>query len=303
MKENIDVFTIELPSKETLKGHYWPAEKAKANLTMITGMQEYAARYDGLARYLNSRGINVWILDAFGQGLNAPTEDDLQKWPLDAFAKTVDAIHLMNVEAKKNGLPTVQAGHSMGSFLTQSRLERYPHSADKTILIGSNGGQAGLMSIAYFLSKIMVHKSNWDKPNPTLTNLGVGAYGKGIKDKKTDLDWLSYNEENVKAYIADPYLGHMPTGGFWREFLKGMSTIWKKKNLLGIAKDEVIYITAGEEDPVGQNGKGPRWLEKTYKDMGIKDVTLKMYAHMRHEIHNEDDKETVYQDLADFILK
>ena len=297
-----EVFEIKLPSGETLKGQHWAAKKPKANLTMITGMQEYALRYDGMAKYLNDKGINVWILDAFGQGLNAAKEEDLQKWPAEAFAKTVDAIHLMNQEAKKNGLPTTQAGHSMGSFMTQSRLERYPHSSEKTILIGSNGGQKGLMKIAYLLSKMLVHKKNWDLPNPTLTKLGVGAYGKGIKDRKTDLDWLSYNEANVQAYIADPYLGHMPTGGFWREFLKGLSKIWTGKALKGIAKDEIVYITAGEEDPVGQNGKGPKWLENTYKKLGISNVTLKLYPHMRHEIHNEDDKQVVYDDLAAFIL-
>ena len=295
-------FSVVLTTGEELYGNYWPTKSAKANLTMITGMQEYAARYDELARYLNNHGINVWILDAFGQGLNAKTVDDLEKWPKDAFAKTVDAIHLMNQMAKENGLPTTQAGHSMGSFMTQSRLERYPHSADQTVLIGSNGGQGGLMSVAYFLSKIIVHESNWDKPCPFLTKLGVGAYAKDIKDRKTDLDWLSYDEENVQKYLADPYLGHTPTGGFWREFLKGMAQIWKKKNLNKIAKNEIIYIMSGEEDPVGQNGKGPRWLEKTYKDLGIERVSLRMYPHMRHEIHNETEKQSVFINLVEIVV-
>jgi alpha-beta hydrolase superfamily lysophospholipase len=297
-----EVFEIKLPSGESLKGYHWPAKDAKANLTMITGMQEYAFRYDRMAKYMNEQGINVWILDAFGQGLNAPTVEDLQKWPVDAFAKTVDAIHLMNQMAKENGLPTTQAGHSMGSFMTQSRLERYPHSSDKTMIIGSNGGQAGLMKIAAALSKMVVNKKNWDKPCPFLTNLGLGAYSKAVKDRKTDLDWLSYNEENVKAYIADPYLGHPNTSGFWREFLKGMAKIWAKKEMAKIAKDEVVYITSGEEDPVGQNGKGPRWLESTYKELGLENVVLKMYPHMRHEIHNENEYESVYQNWAGFIL-
>ena len=86
------VFEIKLYTGEILKGYHWEAKKAKANFTMITGMQEYALRYDHMATYMSERGINVWILDAFGQGLNAPTEDDLEKWPVDAFAKTVDAI-------------------------------------------------------------------------------------------------------------------------------------------------------------------------------------------------------------------
>ena len=161
-----EIFDITISSGETLKGYFWKASEAKANLTMITGMQEYAFRYDEMARYLNEKGINVYILDAFGQGLNAESEEDLQKWPVDAFDKTVEAIHLMNDMARLNGLKTIQAGHSMGSFMTQARLYTYPHSSDKTILIGSNGGQQLLMSIAYLLAKMTVHKKNWDELDP-----------------------------------------------------------------------------------------------------------------------------------------
>ena len=296
-------FEINLQSGEVLKGNYWEAKNPKANFTMITGMQEYSARYDRLAKYLNDNGINVWILDHFGQGLNAPSEDDLQKWPVDAFDKTVDAINLMILEAKKNGLPTIQAGHSMGSFMTQARLQKYPLSADKTMIIGSNGGQGGLMSIAYILAKLLIHKKGWDKPNKFFTNLGLGPYNKAIKNPRTPVDWLSYNEQNVDDYIKDPYLGHMNTGGFWKEFLKGMSKLWKNKNMQKVNADEIIYITSGEEDPVGQNGKGVKWLENKYKELGVKDVTLKLYPHMRHEIHNEIDYLTVYKDFVDFILK
>ena len=54
-------------------------------------------------------------------------------------------------------------------------------------------------------------------------------YTSGGTSPRTGFDWLSVNKENVDKYIADPYLGHMPTGGFWREFLKGMSKIWKNR--------------------------------------------------------------------------
>ena len=298
----MEVFEIVLPSGESLKGAKWLIKNGKANYVFITGMQEYATRYERLANYLNEQGINVWILDHFGQGLNAPAVDDLQKWPKDAFDKTVYALNLLITEAKKNGLPTVQGGHSMGSFITQARLEKYPLAADKTLIIGSNGGQGGLMSIASLLAKMLIHKSNWDKPSKFFTNLGLGPYNKQIKNPRTPVDWLSYNEANVDAYVADPYLGHMNTGGFWREFLKGMAGIWKKKNMQKVSKEEVIFITSGEEDPVGQNGKGVKWLLKAYQDLGIKNVNLKLYPHMRHEIHNEDDYLTVYQDWTNFIL-
>ena len=203
----MEVFEIKLANGETLKGNKWLIKNGKANYVFITGMQEYSARYKRMAEYMNNKGINVWILDHFGQGLNAETEQDLQKWPKDAYKKTVDALNLLILEAKQNGLKTVQGGHSMGSFMTQSRLERYPLSADKTIIEGSNGGQAFLMSAGYLLSKMLVHKKNWDKPNNFLTNMGLGGFSKAIENPRTPLDWLSYNEENVQRYADDPLSG------------------------------------------------------------------------------------------------
>ena len=299
----MEEFQVQLPSGEVLKGYYWPCENAKANLTMITGMQEYAGRYDRLGKYLNTRGISYWCLDALGQGRNVERVEDLQKWKANGFSINVEGIKLMVDLAKSNGPPTALMGHSMGSFLTQATIERYPHLADKVILCGSNGGQASLMKMGFTLAKMLVHKSNYDKPNKTLTNLSLGGYSKAVKERKTDLDWLSYNEENVKTYISDPYCGHPNTGGFWLEFMRGMKDIWTKKALDNLSKEEDIFIIAGEEDPVGQNGKGPKWLYDTYKAHGIEKVELKLYKHMRHEIHNEDDYMTVYDDLANFILR
>ena len=299
----MEEFEVKLPSGEIFKGYHWPAENAVANLTMMTGMQEYAARYDRLAKYLNTRGINVWILDALGQGRNVDKVGDLQKWKKWGFRLNVDAMKLVVDLAKENGLPTTQMGHSMGSFLTQSLIERYPHCADKVILCGSNGGQAALMRSGFALAHVVVHRNNFMRPNGFLTNLSLGGYSKAIPERKTDLDWLSYNEENVQAYIADPYCGHPNTGGFWLEFMRGMKDIWSKKYMQGISKEDEIFIIAGAEDPVGQNGKGPKWLHDNYKKLGIEKVELKIYEHMRHEIHNETDYMQVYEDIAAFILR
>jgi alpha-beta hydrolase superfamily lysophospholipase len=60
-------------------------------------------------------------------------------------------------------------------------------------------------------------------------------------------------------------------------------------------------IISGEEDPVGEKGKGPRRLEKMYKKLGVKDVTLVLYPNMRHEIHNEKGHDVVYRQISDFL--
>jgi alpha-beta hydrolase superfamily lysophospholipase len=215
-------FDVALPSGETLKGYFWSSGAPKKNLVILTGMNEYALRYDDLASYFNKKGINVYVLDAFGQGLNAKSVEEQEQWPVDGFSKNVDAANILIERIKKESkLPTCLMGHSMGSFMAQSYVERYPNTAERVILCGSNGPALAKMKMGYALSKLIVHKSNWNKPSKFLSNMGLGAYTKAVKPRKTDLDWLSYNEENVKRYIADPYCGHQDTQGFWREFLEG----------------------------------------------------------------------------------
>ena len=294
-------FSVVIKSGETLSGYLWEAKEPSKNLCVMTGMNEYALRYAPLAEYMIQQGVSVRVLDAFGQGLNAESAEKQQIWPDGAFSKNVDGIFMMLKEAKKNGLPTFVMGHSMGSFMVQSLIERYPKCADGVILCGSNGGQHPLMVTAYGLARVLVNKKNREKHSPILQNLSLGAYSKAIADRSTDLDWLSYDKENVREYIEDPWCGHENTGGFWLEFLRGMTTVWSGKSLAKIDKGERIFIIAGQDDPVGQNGKGPQWLYDTYRKLGIQDVTLRIYPKMRHEILREKDGESVMQDILQFM--
>ncbi len=41
-----------------------------------------------------------------------------------------------------------------------------------------------------------------------LEKMSVGAFNNRIENPRTDVDWLSANEENVDNYINDPYCGN-----------------------------------------------------------------------------------------------
>jgi alpha-beta hydrolase superfamily lysophospholipase len=296
-----NVFDVTLPNGHLQRGMAYTAEGTKKNLLIMTGMNEHATRYGDLAGYLNAQGFDVYVLDAIAQGLNAPKVEDQEKWFVGAFDENVQAANIEIELLKKGGKPTYLMGHSMGSFMVQRYLELYPNTVVKVIEMGSNGPALAKMKMAYGLAKILVNKKNWDKPCKPLSNAGLGAYAKAVKNRKTDLDWLSYNEENVKKYMADPYCGHEDTGGFWHEFLKGMATLYKKNELAKISKDEKILIISGAEDPVGECSKGSTRLAEMYRKLGLKDVTLVLYPHMRHEIHNEKDHAIVYKQISDFL--
>lgn len=58
---------------------------------------------------------------------------------------------------------------------------------------------------------------------------------------------------------------------------------------------------AGSDDPVGNFGKSVENVAKTYRECGIKDVSLKLYEKDRHEILNELDRQTVYEDILAWV--
>jgi len=296
-----NIFAISLKNGKTIKGVEYLIPDARKDVVIQTGMNEHATRYERFALYLNDLGYSVYVLDAFAQGVNAPTVDDLEKWVPGDFEDNVEALHVKTKELRDLGHYVVLMGHSMGSFMTQSYLERFPNTVDKVIICGSNGPNKATLKLGYAVARLVTTKKNWNTTCKLLDNLALGAYSKAIKDRKTDLDWLSYNEENVNKYDLDPYCGHQDTRGFWHEFLKGMAGLYDKKNLARISPDEKIMIISGDGDPVGNMGKGPKKLEEMYKSLGVKEVELHIYPHMRHEILNEKDNKVVLEDIKKWL--
>jgi alpha-beta hydrolase superfamily lysophospholipase len=75
----------------------------------------------------------------------------------------------------------------------------------------------------------------------------------------------------------------------------------QQANLDRIPKELPILVVSGQNDPVGEFGKGPETVAEIYRKTGIQDVTLKLFPDDRHEILNELDREAVDQFLLQWI--
>ena len=80
-----------------------------------------------------------------------------------------------------------------------------------------------------------------------------------------------------------------------------MSMHRKKRILKRSQKICRWYLVAGSDDPVGNFGKSVENVAKTYRECGIKDVSLKLYEKDRHEILNELDRQVVYEDILAWV--
>ncbi len=293
--------SFHLNSGAVRYGAFWPTIKVNAHVLIVTGMEEHALRYSDFASVLNANNIDVYSVDYFGQGENIVMGGEVKgRVPHDAFEKFVDILGEVAESITRDKKPLYIFGHSMGSFLTQRFVQKYPQIAAKAVICGSNGPNI-LFGLGNMVAALIVNKKNWNEYGKLLPSLSIGSYAKSIKNAETDTDWLSYNRENVLEFISSPLDGGPSSNGFYRELLKGTSRLYRKKNYREVDRSIPLLIIAGEDDPVGANGKGVRKLIKMYEKLGFTNVSHKLYIKMRHEILNETNKEQVYNDVLKFL--
>ena len=298
-----NVIKVKNPFGDTIYGYAWTCGKPKANILIFTGMQETAIRYDEFAKFLNEHHYDVYCLDHYGQGLNINKDENYGIWPKSGFSKMVKTFGELANQLSETGLDNYVFGHSMGSFMVQEYIQRYNRYVGKAIICGTDYSSPCKMRLAYCLARFLTPNRKRDFTSKKLAKLVTGPFAKAVKNRRTDFDWLSYNKENVDKYIADPLCGFTATGGFYTEFIKGAARPCQKRYMKKIHKTIHLFLIAGAEDPVGHMGKGPTKLANAYKKLGVRDVQLKIYPNMRHEILNENGRKHVYQDVVEFLDK
>ena len=124
-----------------------------------------------------------------------------------------------------------------------------------------------------------------------------------ITPNRTEVDWLSASDNNVDAYIADPLCGQKASIGLFYEMLGGIRFISTPKNIASMNRNTPILFISGDKDPVGEMGRGVKRAYEAFRRAGVRDVELKLYKGLRHEILNEDCRAVVYNDLWSWIEK
>ena len=294
-KEDLDIHVYKWTSKIV---------NPKAVVQIAHGMSETAIRYEEFAKKLTENGYIVYINDHRGHGLTAKTIDNVGYLAdKDGFRCLVEDMNtLTNIIKEENpDLPIYLFGHSMGSFASQRYIMEYGNQLDGLILSGSNGKHGEILKVGEFLSNYICKKHGRRHRSKTLDNLIFGGNNKKFKSSKTDFDWLSRDDKEVQKYIDDSFCGVLFTCGFFYDFIKGLQEIENPQNLKKVPLDLPIYIMSGDRDPIGKDGKGVLRLRDRYVNLGVKNVSCKLYEGGRHEMLNEINKEEVMKDIISWL--
>ena len=282
-------------------GYMRPSGAAKAVLQIAHGMQEHISRYEDFAAFLAERGFVVAGNDHLGHGESINSPDDLGYFGEGASNLVVGDMHQLRkaMQAKYPGLPYFMLGHSMGSFMLRKYLALNGKGLAGAIVMGTGFTPAGTtkagLAVINGLSRVRGerHKSQF------VANL---AFGKDYKPydmtgTEPERSWLSHNVENVKAYYADPLCGFPFTLNGYRGLMEAVQFSCAQENVNAIPVNLPILLVSGALDPVGGAGAGVRKVHDMMSIAGIRDLELKLYPGMLHEILNEPDHDVVYADL------
>jgi len=135
-----------------------------------------------------------------------------------------------------------------------------------------------------------------------LNSIAFGTYNKKT-EKRTEFDWLSRDQKEVDKYINDDLCGFcFTTNGFETLFtaLKQVSAkLWYKT----VPSELPILLISGENDPVGEYGKGVKQVFEDLKKTGHQNVIMKLYPEARHELLNELNRDEVMSDIIGWMDK
>lgn len=304
---NMTEFTfLSTDGKTQLHGMRWEPERGsvRAVLQICHGVAEHIARYDAFARYLNGLGIAVVGHDHLGHGLSLPEGGTpVYFGEGNTWNTVVDDIYVLHqrIRLRYPDVPLCIMGHSMGSFLTRTYLIRYPGTVKAAVIMGT-GWQpkaviAGGMAVAKAVGAVVGENGTSD----LVTNLAFGAYNKLFAPNRTSCDWLSADEGNVDAYMADPLCGADTTVGLFRQMLSGIRFNQKLSNLRQMDPRIPVLFVAGEKDSVGDCGNGVRRTYQEFRRAGVQDCTLKLYPGLRHEILNEKAQQQIFEDIGQWL--
>lgn len=294
-------FSFRVDDGASLLARRWLPDRApKAVVQIAHGLAEHSARYARLAQALNLEGYGAYAFDLRGHGPGCAPNDLGHFADADGWEKCVGDLWTFNrlIAAEQPGTPIVLLGHSLGSFLGRGFIAEHSEALAGAALSGSSGKPPAIATLGRLIARAERLRLGKRGKSRLIFQMWFGDFNKPFKPARTAFDWLSRDEKEVDAYVADPFCGFMFTTQLAIDVLDALPWVTSAASLAAIRRDMPIYVFSGERDPVGANIKG---LIADLKAAGFIRLATRIYPGGRHETLNETNREEVTRDLIAWL--
>ncbi len=251
-----------------------PDGDVKAILLIVHGVGEYCGRYSNVVDYFVPLGYAVYGLDHIGHGKSDGQREVIKQFedftePLSVFCKMI--------KEWQPGKPIFIYGHSLGALITLFYL--LDHQADfKGAIISAPPVKIpdNISPLTITMGKILATIA------PRTGLLGLDTSG------------LSHDEAVVAAYNSDPMVFHGKiTASISGGMLRAMLRVNEEAGKISLP----LFILQGGGDRIVD----PSGATLLYDKVGSKDKTLKVYENLYHEVHNEPERVSMFNDLRAWL--
>jgi alpha-beta hydrolase superfamily lysophospholipase len=260
-----------------------PSTPVRGVVQIAHGMGEHALRYRALAHALNAAGVAVVANEHRGHGQEALRRGEKGNLGPRGFPGLVDDMRAVSdfAQSQHPGAPLILLGHSMGSFATKIYLLDHAPRVRAAALSGT---------VALDLAEAG-NASAWK-----LQDAGARA-----EVRRTPYDWLSRDEAQVDAYIADPLCGFRLQLQSRQSMYAAYARTTQPEALRRIPADLPLYLFVGDADAIHRKLAYFNPLVERLRAAGLTDVSVRIYEGARHEVLNETNRAEVTAHFVEWV--
>ncbi|MGH3267444.1 MAG: alpha/beta fold hydrolase [Trebonia sp.] len=275
--------------------HWRAVGTQRAAVVVAHGASEHSCRYDRFADVLANGGYTVLAPDHRGHGRTAASTGPGLTGPrgLAGILDDLDQVVGMASTAVR-GAPVALFGHSMGSIFALRCAQRNPSALSALILSGPIGVMPGVDDMIAGLQSAL-GAGMGDATVDALT-----PFNAAFEPARTPFDWLSRDESEVDAYIADPLCGDGVPLSYGYVYAMSEALRDGARDVSALAGTVPVLFLAGERDAVSNFTAQARELASLMRAAGV-EVTEKYYPGARHEVLNEINRDEVHADVIRWL--
>ena len=274
----------------------------RAVVQIAHGAAEHGRRYERFARRLAAHGYAVVASDHRGHGATARHTGGYGVVGEEGWRAVVADLKTVGdrLRAEHPGVPLVLLGHSMGSQLARDYAQEHGEDLAGLILTGTFRSLPGAEpETAAARLRREIDARGRDALSTFVPDL-FSSFNDPYPHR-TGFEWLSRDEAEVDAYVADERCGFPFSAGLSLDWVLGVRKINDPRQLDRIPRDLPVHVAVGDQDPCHQGMTLVYELLEDFRYLGLRDLSWRAYRGARHEILNETNRAEVEADLLAWL--
>lgn len=249
----------------------WTIASPRYDVLLVHGLGEHSGRWSGPAEHFNNHGANVFSYDWRGHGKSGGNPGDIQRF--DQFYDDIEEMALAT--AASTGRPWVLYGHSLGGLQAAGYLLNDREPIPNLAILSAPAMQA-LRSIDTVLK--------------AAANI-LGTVTPGLRlSANVTAEMLSRDPSVGEAYFADELVQTKVTTRFGKASFSEQSAL---EDRLGSITTQTLVVHGADDELVQPAASAGLAASDA--------VERKVYAGLRHEMHNEPEAAQFLGDITDWI--